>query len=214
MTQDTLHYLWDYEIENVFDIDFEHEEEDDDDEEAEEEEAEVDDEEEESIETQDNHNAKNQSSSKYWFNLRMNRNNPSQRIHIPKNSADQTINNFFIQESLIGEQELSYIELKPDGFRAELVSMETNILELHQNMYTIVRDFCAFGEYRCPHCGRNWRSANSYVSDGMKCQRGCNVLVYAHKRTVKEGPSTGEIGGAPHREDLCGRCRRLGYSCR
>jgi hypothetical protein len=151
------------------------------------------------------------SPSKYWFSLT---NKPSKIIYIPINSTNQTINEFFIQENLIDEYDSSNVELKPDGYRAELVSMETNILELHSNIYTIVWDFCAFGEYECDDCGRGWKSAQSYLADGMKCQnRGCSDdLVYAHKRTVKGGPSSGE-GGGEHREDLCGRCRRLGHRC-
>jgi len=148
----------------------------------------------------------------YWFRL----NKPPRKIYIPKNSTNQTINYFFIENNLIGEREheTSEIELKPDGYRAELVGMNDYILELHRNTYTIVRDFCAFGEYRCKHCRRNWRSANSYPADGMKCGRGCSEdLVYAHTRTVKGGPRLTE-GGGDHREDLCGRCRRLGYNCK
>ena len=36
-----------------------------------------------------------------------------------------------------------------------------------------------FGEYQCPQCGREWKSAYSWANMGQECKT-CNINVYPH----------------------------------
>ncbi|KAG8178252.1 hypothetical protein JTE90_000353 [Oedothorax gibbosus] len=72
-----------------------------------------------------------------------------------------------------------------------------------------------FGEYRCPKCHRRWMSGNSWTNMGQQCSK-CLINVKPHKQTPLEAPDGLDVSDdkKEHRQDLCEKCKILGYSCR
>lgn len=69
-----------------------------------------------------------------------------------------------------------------------------------------------YGYYECS-CGAWWESAHSWANETQDCKQcGDNVYPYRQEELRHRNTDTNEPI-APHREDLCGMCRRLGRSC-
>ncbi|XP_065904985.1 zinc finger CCHC domain-containing protein 24-like [Dysidea avara] len=52
-----------------------------------------------------------------------------------------------------------------------------------------------FGEYQCPQCGREWKSAYSWANMGQECKT-CNINVYPHTQEGVGNESRGLEGSA------------------
>ncbi|XP_064404552.1 zinc finger CCHC domain-containing protein 24-like [Halichondria panicea] len=73
-----------------------------------------------------------------------------------------------------------------------------------------------WGEFRCTECSHYWASGNSWANCGQKCKT-CDIMVYPfHQRPLDKPGSDDENydSGAPHRSDLCEKCKQLGRNCR
>ncbi|CAL9699301.1 unnamed protein product [Knipowitschia caucasica] len=71
-----------------------------------------------------------------------------------------------------------------------------------------------FGEYQCSKCSRRWMSGNSWANMGQECSR-CKIMVYAHtQRPLEMRDGFNQDLNKPHPQELCEKCKRLGYSCR
>jgi hypothetical protein len=71
-----------------------------------------------------------------------------------------------------------------------------------------------FGTFQCPKCDRVWFSGNSWANTGQECQR-CNITVYPFKqRRLEKAEDADKIDRTKrHPQELCEKCRQLGYSC-
>ncbi|KAJ0175743.1 hypothetical protein K1T71_008902 [Dendrolimus kikuchii] len=71
-----------------------------------------------------------------------------------------------------------------------------------------------FGEYRCPNCKRSWMSGNSWPNYGQQCTT-CNINVMPHSQRPLEKPDGLDKSDTskPHRQELCEKCKKLGYFC-
>ncbi|KAJ8037405.1 Zinc finger CCHC domain-containing protein 24 [Holothuria leucospilota] len=72
-----------------------------------------------------------------------------------------------------------------------------------------------FGEFRCTNCNRLWMSGNSWADTAQECTK-CRIKVYPHKQTPlqKSGDSDKCDLNKAHPQELCGKCQKLGRSCR
>ncbi|XP_044738272.1 zinc finger CCHC domain-containing protein 24-like isoform X2 [Chrysoperla carnea] len=72
-----------------------------------------------------------------------------------------------------------------------------------------------FGEYKCPKCKRKWMSGNSWANMGQECIK-CRINVYPHKQRPLEKPDGLDVSDQSkvHPQQLCEKCRLLGYYCR
>ncbi|CAG0898292.1 unnamed protein product [Cyprideis torosa] len=72
-----------------------------------------------------------------------------------------------------------------------------------------------FGEYRCSRCHRKWMSGNSWANKGQECIK-CRIIVYPHKQRPLDKPDGLDVSDQSkvHPQDLCEKCRELGYYCR
>ncbi|XP_071946974.1 ZAR1-like protein [Antedon mediterranea] len=72
-----------------------------------------------------------------------------------------------------------------------------------------------FGEFYCSDCTRRWCSANSWADKGQECQR-CGVNIYPHKQTPLKKPDGLDKSdlNKRHPQELCQKCKELGYYCR
>lgn len=71
-----------------------------------------------------------------------------------------------------------------------------------------------YGYYECS-CGAWWESAHSWAHETQDCKQ-CGENVYPYRQEELRPRNTNaddEPNRAPHREDLCSMCRRLGRSC-
>lgn len=73
-----------------------------------------------------------------------------------------------------------------------------------------------YGYYECS-CGAWWESAHSWAHETQDCKQ-CGENVYPYRQEELrprniDSAYDDEPNRAPHREDLCGMCRRLGRSC-
>ncbi|XP_065905637.1 zinc finger CCHC domain-containing protein 24-like [Dysidea avara] len=65
-----------------------------------------------------------------------------------------------------------------------------------------------FGEYKCPQCSREWKSAYSWANMGQECKT-CNINVYPH--TQEALLYNGESDpNKPHLSHLCEKCKKYG----
>ena len=71
-----------------------------------------------------------------------------------------------------------------------------------------------FGEYTCDECGRSWMSGNSWKNTGQRCQN-CNRNVFPHTQRPLEKPEGLDKSDPTkhHPQELCGKCRQLGFFC-
>jgi hypothetical protein len=70
----------------------------------------------------------------------------------------------------------------------------------------------AYGYYACS-CGAWWESAHSWTHETQDCKQcGENVYPYRQEELQHKDHYDNEPK-VPHREDLCGMCRKLGRSC-
>ncbi|XP_063682458.1 zinc finger CCHC domain-containing protein 24-like [Bolinopsis microptera] len=72
-----------------------------------------------------------------------------------------------------------------------------------------------FGHFQCPNCRRGWQSGNSWANTGQMCQK-CNIMVFPHEQKPLERVGNKEDKCNPtvsHPQELCGKCKRLGYPC-
>ncbi|XP_018903906.2 zinc finger CCHC domain-containing protein 24 [Bemisia tabaci] len=72
-----------------------------------------------------------------------------------------------------------------------------------------------FGEYRCSKCKRKWMSGNSWANMGQECIK-CRINVYPHKQRPLEQPDGLDVSDQSkvHPQNLCEKCKNLGYYCR
>ncbi|XP_074660608.1 zinc finger CCHC domain-containing protein 24-like [Tubulanus polymorphus] len=72
-----------------------------------------------------------------------------------------------------------------------------------------------FGEYKCPDCGREWMSGNSWADMGQQCQS-CKINIYPHKQRPLDAPDVDNQSDSEkaHPQHLCEKCKRLGRNCR
>lgn len=72
-----------------------------------------------------------------------------------------------------------------------------------------------FGEYKCSKCKRKWMSGNSWANMGQECKK-CNINVYPHKQRPLEKPDGLDVSDQSkvHPQNLCEKCKMLGYYCR
>ncbi|KAK7791022.1 hypothetical protein R5R35_003011 [Gryllus longicercus] len=72
-----------------------------------------------------------------------------------------------------------------------------------------------FGEYKCPKCKRKWMSGNSWANMGQECIK-CHINVYPHKQRPLEKPDGLDVSDQSkvHPQNLCEKCKSLGYYCR
>ena len=67
-----------------------------------------------------------------------------------------------------------------------------------------------FGDFKCS-CGQTWKSGHSWANTTQKCLS-CGTAVYpfsqCHLKKVKIFETK-----KPHRDELCGKCIKLGRSC-
>ncbi|KAL5018122.1 hypothetical protein ScPMuIL_003844 [Solemya velum] len=72
-----------------------------------------------------------------------------------------------------------------------------------------------FGEYKCPKCKRKWMSGNSWANMGQECIK-CHINVFPHKQRPLEKPDGLDVSDQSkvHPQDLCQKCKVLGYYCR
>ena len=71
-----------------------------------------------------------------------------------------------------------------------------------------------YGYYECS-CGAWWESAHSWAHETQDCKQ-CGENVYPYRQEElrhRNVDADDEPNKAPHREDLCGMCKRLGRSC-
>ena len=68
----------------------------------------------------------------------------------------------------------------------------------------------SFGHYRCP-CGSQWSSAYSWTDETQACKE-CGKQVLPHRQEPLHEATDPEMR-SPHRQDLCGKCLRLGRLC-
>ncbi|CAH0563911.1 unnamed protein product [Brassicogethes aeneus] len=72
-----------------------------------------------------------------------------------------------------------------------------------------------FGEYKCPKCRRIWMSCNSWPNMGQECIK-CLINVLPHKQRPLKKPDGLDVSDPliEHPQDLCEKCKELGYCCR
>ncbi|EDO40865.1 predicted protein, partial [Nematostella vectensis] len=72
-----------------------------------------------------------------------------------------------------------------------------------------------FGEFKCPLCKRKWMSGNSWANMGQQCVK-CFINVYPHKQRPLDKPDGLDVSDQTkeHPQDLCEKCKALGYYCR
>ncbi|KAK0080770.1 hypothetical protein PV325_013342 [Microctonus aethiopoides] len=72
-----------------------------------------------------------------------------------------------------------------------------------------------FGEYKCSKCKRKWMSGNSWANMGQQCIK-CHINVYPHKQRPVDKPDGLDVSDQSkvHPQNLCEKCKRLGYYCR
>ncbi|XP_011503020.1 PREDICTED: zinc finger CCHC domain-containing protein 24-like [Ceratosolen solmsi marchali] len=72
-----------------------------------------------------------------------------------------------------------------------------------------------FGEYKCPKCKRKWMSGNSWANMSQQCIK-CHINVYPHKQRPLEKPDGLDVSDQSkvHPQQLCEKCKSLGYYCR
>lgn len=72
-----------------------------------------------------------------------------------------------------------------------------------------------FGEFKCPLCKRKWMSGNSWANTGQQCIK-CYINVYPHKQRPLDKPDGLDVSDQTkeHPQDLCEKCKALGYYCR
>lgn len=72
-----------------------------------------------------------------------------------------------------------------------------------------------FGEFKCKQCHRKWMSGNSWADCFQLCKK-CQNIVYPHKQRSLERPDGLDVSdqSKEHPQNLCGKCRQLGYYCR
>ncbi|XP_068709026.1 zinc finger CCHC domain-containing protein 24-like [Montipora capricornis] len=72
-----------------------------------------------------------------------------------------------------------------------------------------------FGEFKCPLCKRKWMSGNSWANTGQQCIK-CYINVYPHKQRPLDKPDGLDVSDQTkeHPQDLCEKCKGLGYYCR
>ena len=70
----------------------------------------------------------------------------------------------------------------------------------------------AYGYYKCS-CGAWWESAHSWAHETQDCKQ-CGENVYPYRQEeLQHKDHYDDEPKAPHREDLCGMCKKLGRSC-
>lgn len=74
-----------------------------------------------------------------------------------------------------------------------------------------------FGTFICVHCHRKWYSASSWANCAQECQR-CRKRVFPCEqarleKADAEAAHTIDLG-KPHPQELCDKCKQLGYDCR
>ncbi|KAG4065613.1 hypothetical protein HA402_012603 [Bradysia odoriphaga] len=73
-----------------------------------------------------------------------------------------------------------------------------------------------FGEFNCKKCQKQWMSAFCWFDEDnktkipQKCKR-CNVNTFPIKMRPLEKSESEST--KPHQSQLCGKCKKLGYSC-
>ncbi|XP_043212689.1 zinc finger CCHC domain-containing protein 24-like isoform X2 [Amphibalanus amphitrite] len=72
-----------------------------------------------------------------------------------------------------------------------------------------------FGEYKCSKCKRKWMSGNSWANMAQMCKK-CRLFVYPHKQRPLEKPDGLDVSDQSkvHPQELCEKCKTLGYYCR
>ena len=68
-----------------------------------------------------------------------------------------------------------------------------------------------FGEFYCENCNNTWKSGNAWEGTGQQCNMCMEMILPASLRPLRR---SGGPRGPPHREDLCGMCKKLGHNCR
>jgi len=71
----------------------------------------------------------------------------------------------------------------------------------------------SYGYYECD-CGAWWESAHSWAEEPQDCKSCGNEVFpyYQEELKPREEPHENSVN-KPHREDLCGMCKKLGFSC-
>ena len=70
-----------------------------------------------------------------------------------------------------------------------------------------------FGFFKCDKCAKEWPSAYTWVGKYQEC-RNCRNKVYAHSiQPLKPGGGSGPYQ-KPHQQELCQKCRELGFNCK
>ena len=72
-----------------------------------------------------------------------------------------------------------------------------------------------YGYFKCTACDKLWESGNSWADAFQKCKR-CDRGVYPYKQKELEKPDGDEKIDTkkPHLQELCSKCKELGYCCR
>ncbi|KAI9478883.1 MAG: hypothetical protein EXX96DRAFT_572573, partial [Benjaminiella poitrasii] len=89
--------------------------------------------------------------------------------------------------------------------------MSNNIIKIYTKAPFHVR-ILSFG---CDECGRRWKSAAGSVNDYQLCKNcfhKCYPRSYKYQAPNKKGNENRQTA-IPHDSNLCGKCKRLGYSC-
>jgi hypothetical protein len=72
-----------------------------------------------------------------------------------------------------------------------------------------------YGYFECTACDKLWESGNSWADTYQECKR-CGGGVYPYKQKPldkKDGEEKVDLN-KPHLEELCGKCKQLGYCCK
>ena len=67
-----------------------------------------------------------------------------------------------------------------------------------------------FGHFCCKKCDNKWQSAHSYYAYYQQCKKCKNDIYPFILQELEKGNSDGD---KQHEQDLCGKCKELGYSC-
>ncbi|KAK2726452.1 uncharacterized protein LOC136031907 [Artemia franciscana] len=71
-----------------------------------------------------------------------------------------------------------------------------------------------FGWYKCSNCKTTWNSAYSLRGYGQQCR---NCFYKGYNYPYKQEPLESRLGARDlqkvHRQDLCEKCKELGYPC-
>ena len=70
-----------------------------------------------------------------------------------------------------------------------------------------------YGKFKCPDCGRNWESGNSWANTGQKCEHCVTKWVYPYKQTKLEKSKNKSDPWKEHPQDKCQKCKKLGGPC-